>query len=178
MLPLMAEQSEEQLAAMIDKAETWLWNECGKHLGLLIIDTISMAALYKDSYKPNEIIEAHQKCVRVACSNGIDEIHTDHFNKKEKDNPAGTLHKRNVVDQMLFLDGRKITLDKSRYGPEGMWNFYNTIPMDDGTGNMTLALEIGPTQYQISLQSTTPRYSCRRCRACNKSSGREYANLI
>jgi AAA domain len=49
MLPLMDKHSEEQLAAMIDKGEEWAMAEHGMHLGMLIMDTISMVALFKDS---------------------------------------------------------------------------------------------------------------------------------
>ena len=39
---------------------------------------------------------------------------TEHFPKKDKDHLAGTLKKRNDVDQMLIVEGGRTTLDKSR----------------------------------------------------------------
>jgi hypothetical protein len=147
MLPLVAEQSEEQLGTMIDKADAWLKENFNLALGTIFIDTLSMAALFTDVYKPNEVIGVHGKFIRAACDRGKNVIHSDHFNKKDKTHPAGTLHKRNTVDQLIRLEGGRMTLDKSRYGRDKMWNSYRSIRMDDGNGNWTLALEFGDTQY-------------------------------
>ena len=89
----------------------------------------------------------NRKLLRVAGFRKIDTVYTDHFPKKDKAHPAGTLNKRNDVDQMLRLEASKMTLDKSRYGRDKIWNAYSLVRMDDGTGNLTQAIKFGPTQY-------------------------------
>lgn len=147
MLPLTADQSEEQLHGMIDNANAWLQENFGLSLGCIFIDTFAMASLFEDSYKPNEIIEVNRKLLRVAGSRKIDTVYTDHFPKKDKAHPAGTLNKRNDVDQMLRLEANRMILDKSRYGPDKMWNAYHMVRLDDGAGYLTQAVKFGPTQY-------------------------------
>ena len=118
----------------------------GFGLGLLGIDTFAQVALFEDAFKPNEIISVNQMLRRVAGSKMIDTMATEHFTKKNKEHPAGTLNKRNDADQMLIVQNWRMTLDKSRYGPDNIWNSYRGIPMDDGTGYWTKAISFGPPQ--------------------------------
>jgi hypothetical protein len=142
MLPLVAPQSAEQLHGIIDKANTWLQERFGLDLGCILIDTVSMAALFEDAYKPNEIIAVN----RMLTDLKIDTAYTDHFPKGDKEHAAGTLHKRNSVDQILTFKNGRMTLDKARYGPNDLWNKYRAIKVDDDNGNKTLAIWFGPTQ--------------------------------
>jgi hypothetical protein len=142
MLPLVAPQSAEQLHGIIDKANTWLQDKFGLDLGCILIDTVSMAALFEDAYKPNEIIAVN----RMLTDLKIDTAYTDHFPKGDKEHAAGTLHKRNSVDQILTFKNGRMTLDKARYGPNDLWNKYRAIKVDDDSGNKTLAIWFGPTQ--------------------------------
>ena len=148
MLPMTDKQSEEQLSAMVDKADQTFQDQWGFGLGFFFIDTLAQAALFADAYKPNEIIAVNQMLKRVAGSRQIDTAYTDHFNKKDKEHAAGTLNKRNDPDQILILKNWRMTLDKSRYGQDKMWNSYRKLNVDDGNGNRTLAIRFGPTQTQ------------------------------
>jgi hypothetical protein len=147
MIALTQDQAEEQLHGMIDNAEAWLREHFGFGLGCIIIDTFDQAALFKDGYKPYEIIDVNQKLRRIACSRLIDVIYTVHFPKEDKNHPAGTLQKRNDADQILVLTSNRMMLDKSRYSADKIWNAFQRRPADDGAGNPTLAIEFGPTQY-------------------------------
>ena len=147
MIALTQDQAEEQLHGMIDNAEAWLREHFGFGLGCIIIDTFDEAALFKDGYKPYEIIDVNQKLRRIACSRLIDVIYTVHFPKEDKNHPAGTLQKRNDADQILVLTSNRMMLDKSRYSADKIWNAFQRRPADDGAGNPTLAIEFGPTQY-------------------------------
>ena len=84
MIALTQDQAEEQLHGMIDNAEAWLREHFGFGLGCIIIDTFDQAALFKDGYKPYEIIDVNQKLRRIACSRLIDVIYTVHFPKEDK----------------------------------------------------------------------------------------------
>jgi hypothetical protein len=145
MLPLVHNQSAEQLHGMITKANAWLQEKFGLELGCIFVDTLSMAARFEDVYKPNEVIAVNRMLASIA-EQKIDTVYTDHFPKNDKEHAAGTLHKRNSVDQIIvFKDGRMI-MDKVRYGPDKVWNAYHTVTVDDGGGNSTLAISFGPTQ--------------------------------
>jgi hypothetical protein len=146
MLPLVAKESGQQLQGMIDNANDTLEKQFGLELGCIIIDTLSMAGLFEDSYKPNEIIAVNQMLASFAESRKIDTYYTDHFPKGDKNHAAGTLHKRNSVDQILVFKDNKMILDKVRYGPDKLWNPYRTVCEDDGAGNRTLAVWFGKIQ--------------------------------
>jgi hypothetical protein len=146
MVPLVAKESAQQLQGMIDNANEIFQRQFGLELGCICIDTLSMAGLFEDSYKPNEIISVNQMLGSFAESKKIDTYYTDHFPKADKNHAAGTLHKRNSVDQILVFKTNKMILDKIRYGPDKLWNSYRAVNSDDGTGNRTYAIWFGPTQ--------------------------------
>ena len=57
---------------------------------------------------------------------------------------------------MLRLELNRMVLDKSRYGPDKMWNAYHMIRMDDGAGYWTQAVRFGATQYPNQYEIDNP----------------------
>jgi hypothetical protein len=146
MLPLVSKDAGQQLQGMIDNANEIFQKQFGLELGCIVIDTFSMAGLFEDAYKPNEVIAVNQMLASFAELKKIDTFYTDHFPKADKNHAAGTLHKRNSVDQILVFKNGKMILDKVRYGPDKLWNPYRAVNIDDGAGNKTYAIEFGPVQ--------------------------------